>query len=81
MAELKIPYLKKLRTYNPEGIARDLTANGTKFPIERIKWKEHPHKPEVRVYAGYNYKYLFLHFVVKSDYIRAEGKNDQDPVW
>jgi hypothetical protein len=81
MTELKIPYLKKLRTYDPEGITNELSAKGTKFSVDKINWKEHPHKPKVNVYAGYNYKYLFLHFSVQDDYIKAEGKSDQDPVW
>jgi hypothetical protein len=42
---------------------------------------QHPHRPETRVWAGYNDRYLFLHFDVRDDYIRAEGKKDQDPVW
>jgi hypothetical protein len=81
MAELKFPYLRKLRTYDPEGIARELAVKGTKFSIDRVNWQEHPHKPKVKVYAAYNYKYLFLQFDVQDDHIRAEGRKDQDSVW
>lgn len=81
MAELKFPCLKGLQTNNPEGITKRLLTSGTNFSIEMINWPEHPYKPKVEVYAGYNYKYLWLHFTVLEDYIRAVGKNDQDPVY
>jgi hypothetical protein len=81
MADLKFPYLKGLQTNNPEGIIKRLVSSGTKFPIDKINWTEHPYKPKVVVYAGYNYKYLWLNFMVKEDYIRAEGKKDQDTVY
>lgn len=81
MAELKFPYLKGLQTFNAEGIVNRLLTSGTNFPIEKINWPEHPYKPKAEVYAGYNYKYLWLHFVVKEDYIHIAGKKDQDPVY
>ncbi len=81
MADLKIPYLKELKAGDPITLKQELTTKGAVIHIDTINWKEHPHKPETTVWAGYNDQYLFLHFDVKSDYIRAEGRNDQDPVW
>lgn len=81
MAELKFPYLKGLQLNNPEGIIKRLLTSGTNFSIDKINWPEHPYKPKVEVYAGYNYKYLWLHFAVQGDYIHIASKNDQDPVY
>ena len=81
MAILKFPYLKDLKSDNPEGIIQKLVKSGTKFPIDRINWPEYPYKPQVEVCAGFSDEHLWLHYLVKEDYIRAEGKKDQDPVW
>jgi hypothetical protein len=81
MANLKFPYLKDLKSDNSQTIVRELTASGAKFSIDKINWIEYPYKPELAIYAGYNDKYLWLHFKVKEDYIRAEGKKDQDTVY
>ncbi len=81
MAELRIPYLREVKAGDPGTLKNYLIARGVAFRIETINWQEHPHKPETTVWAGYNDRYLFLHFDVKDDYIRAEGRKDQDPVW
>lgn len=81
MASLKFPYLNGLQMNNPEGIITKLLTEGTQFTIDKINWMEHPYKPKVEVYAGYNYKYLWLHFNVEKDYMRIVGKNDQDTVY
>lgn len=81
MADLKFPYLKNLIPDDLASLTKELMTKGAKFAIDRINWKEYPYKPDVKVYAGYTNKTLFLHFMVRKDYIRAEGINDQDPVW
>ena len=81
MADLKFPYLKGLQTFNEEGVVKRLFTSGTNLSIDKINWPEHPYKPKVEVYAGYNYKYLWLHFTIQQDYFHAAGKIDQDPVY
>jgi hypothetical protein len=81
MADLKFPYLKDLIPANSQQIIPKLKSSGAKFSIDRINWPEYPYKPEVTGYAGYSDKYLWLNFEVEGDYIRAEGKKDQDTVY
>ena len=81
MADLKFPFLKDTTSVNPQQIIRELKSSGAMFSIETINWQEYPYKPEVTIYAGYDDKFLWLHFIVQEDYIRAEGKKDQDTVY
>lgn len=81
MADLKFPYLNDLRSDNPEGLILELVTSGKKFSIDRINWPEYPYKPKVEIIAGFGKEHLWLHYMVKDDYIRAEGKKDQDSVW
>ena len=81
MTDLKIPFLKDINTTKPAEIAQELTESGIRLAIEKINWPEHPYRPVTAVFAGYTEKHLWLHFLVEGDYIRAEGKHDQDPVY
>jgi hypothetical protein len=81
MTDLKIPFLKDIYQTKPEEIALKLIETGIRLPIEKINWPEHPYRPTTAVYAGYIRSHLWLRFMVEGDYIRAAGKNDQDPVY
>ena len=81
MAVQKIPFLKDSKETNPQGIAQELLKTGTRLQINKINWPEFSHHPETNVCCGYTEKHLWLHYSVKGDYFRAEGKKDQDPVY
>ena len=58
-----------------------LKAEGTLFPVSQVNWKEYPHCPDVKVFAGYTDDMLWLNFSVKNDYMRAHSVHDQEPVY
>ncbi len=80
MADLKIPFLKDSKTSSEE-ISRKLIESGIRLQINKINWPEFSHRPETTVFGGYTENHLWLHFKVEGDYIRTNGKHDQDPVW
>ena len=81
MLVLKIPYLKELFPEHPSTIAKRLLVSGTAVSIDKLNWKDFPHKPDVKVYLGYCDFRLWLHYVVRNDFVRAVARIDQEPVW
>ena len=81
MSGLKIPHLNVLTVDNPAFAAKRLTASGAMIRIDQINWKDFPHLVEARVYLGYTQEYLWLHYEVFNDYVKAVYRSDQDPVW
>lgn len=81
MTELKIPYIKEMVPENPKIIADRLMDSGTILVIDRLNWKEFSHIPDIKVYTGYCDKYLWLHYKVSNDFVRAVCRQDQEPVW
>lgn len=73
-----IPYLSALTTENAGEL---LPTEGLALQLQQINWQEFPHKPEVDVYLGHSGHSLFLHYVVRKDYVRAVNRNDQEPVY
>lgn len=73
-----IPYLPTLTT---ENVGKLLPKEGLAIQLQQINWPEFPHKPEVDVYLGHAGSSLFLHYVVRKDYVRAVNRNDQEPVY
>ncbi|GET25175.1 carbohydrate-binding family 9-like protein [Prolixibacter sp. NT017] len=73
-----IPYLPALSTKNAGEL---LPKVGLVLQLQQINWQEFPHKPEVDVYLGHSGHSLFLHYVVRKDYVRAVNRNDQEPVY
>ncbi len=76
-----IPYLGQHDTAIKTDPFQALKAKGVVFPVSRINWPEFPHKPDVKVYAGYTDEMLWLNFSVQNDYMRAHSVNDQDRVY
>lgn len=81
MANLKIPYLPEMYPEKSSIINERLLASGAMINIAEINWKDFPYKPEIMVYTGYCDQRLWLHFVVRNDFVRAVCRNDQEPVW
>jgi len=81
MSGLKIPYLKEMFHENPANIADRLITSGAMINIDKINWKEYPHRPDVKVYLGYCDQKLWLHYLVANDFVRAVCREDQEPVW
>lgn len=81
MAELKIPFLKDMDGLKEGEIAQKLIESGMQLSVEKINWPEHSYHPSTVIYAGYDQNRLWIRFLVEGDYMRAEGKHDQDPVW
>ena len=81
MVALKIPYLKELYSEAPEKTPGLLMVSGAGVKIDRTNWSEFPHHPDVTVYSGHCDLRIWLHFVVKNDFVRAFCRNDQEPVW
>lgn len=81
MAEQKVPFFSNSIEDNLQELTLKLIESGVHLQINKINWPEFSHEPETNVYCGYTDNYLWLHYSVKGDYIRAAGKKDQDPVY
>lgn len=81
MAVLKIPYLKEMVQENPALIGERLIASGAMIKTDKINWAEFPHMPDTTVYLGYSDQSLWLHYLVKNDFVKAVYRKDQEPVW
>lgn len=81
MSGLKIPYLKEMFPEHPAIIAERLMVSGAVIPIDKINWKDFPYHPDVKVYLGYCDQRLWLHYLVRNDFVRAVCRQDQEPVW
>jgi len=50
--------------------------------IDQVNWPEGwPEKPEVSVEVKNDHEYLYLHYFVKGEQLRAVTTEDQGPVW
>lgn len=50
--------------------------------INNVNWPQaFPEKPEVRVEVSNNHDWLFLHYYVRGEQLRAVTTEDQGPVW
>jgi hypothetical protein len=81
MSVLKIPYLNVISPGNPALIAGQLINSGTKIKIDKINWNDFPHFIDTSVFLGYTDQYLWLHYIVLNENLRAVCRKDQDPVW
>ena len=53
-----------------------------KYAVDKLNWPEaFPEKPEVSVEVNNDHDYLFLHWHVKGEQLRAVTTEDQGPVW
>ncbi len=71
MCELKIKRISSV----------DEIKGSPKNIVGNINWAEYPYKPEVTFSMGYNDKFLFIHFEVVEDHIKAQWLNDNESVW
>jgi hypothetical protein len=81
MSILKIPHLKELSSENPTFTAARLVASGAAIAIDKINWSDFSYLIDVKAYLGYTEQYLWLHYNVKNELVKAVYKDDQDPVW
>ena len=81
MAVLKVPYLKELSADNPAQTASQLIASGVMITIDKINWNDFPLYVDTKVCLGFSNQYLWLHYMVKNENIKAIYSHDQDPVW
>ncbi len=49
--------------------------------VGNVNWAEFPYKPEVSFSMGYNDEYLFIHFDVVENHVKAQYLNDNEAVW
>jgi hypothetical protein len=73
-----IPYLPALTTENAGDL---LLSEGWTIHLQEINWPDFNHLPEVYVFLGHSGHSLFLHYVVRKDFVRAVNRKDQDPVY
>ena len=53
-----------------------------KYAVDKLNWPEaFPEKPEVSVEVKNDHDFLFLHWHVKGEQLRAVTTEDQGPVW
>ena len=53
-----------------------------KLKIDNVNWPESfPEKPEAEVEVSNDHEYLFLHYYVRGEQLRAVTTEDQGPVW
>ena len=53
-----------------------------KLNIDKVNWPEGwPEKPEARVEVRNDHEYLYLHYYVQGEQLRAVTTEDQGPVW
>jgi len=81
MSGLKIPYLNELTPNDSKFTSSRLMASGAQIKIDKINWNEFPHLIEAKVYIGYNDQFLWLHYQIGGELIRAVCLADQEPVW
>ena len=81
MSILKIPYLIEMFPDDPANIVKRLMTFGAMIKIDKINWENYPHMPDVKVCLGYCDQRLWLHYLVKEDFVRAVCREDQEPVW
>ena len=50
--------------------------------INNVNWQDRfPYRPETRVVVSNDHEYLYLHYFVKGEQLRAVTTEDQGPVW
>jgi len=81
MKGLKIPRLEEMSHQDTYVIGKTMVACGVMIVIDKINWMNFPHLPSVKVYLGYSNQYLWLHYLVSNDFVRAVCREDQEPVW
>jgi len=81
MKGLKIPRLEDMSQLDSPTIGKTMVASGVRIVIDKINWMNFPHLVSVKVYLGYNSQYLWLHYVVNDDFVRAVCCQDQQAVW
>jgi Carbohydrate-binding family 9 len=81
MSILKIPFLKEFSCSDPIVIQRHLIGLGKQISINQINWVDYPHCIDVQSYMGYSDQYLWIHYQIKGEHIKAVYHVDQDPVW
>lgn len=81
MSGLKIPYLKQLTSAGSMDAAELLMSNGALIRIDKINWADFPAIIDTSAYTGYSNDYLWIHYVVRNETIRAVCRQDQEPVW
>jgi len=81
MSILKIPYLKEMFPDDQANIVKRLMTSGEMIKIDKINWENFPHMPDVKLCLAYCDQRLWLHYIVKDDFVRAACREDQEPVW
>jgi hypothetical protein len=81
MSGLMIPCVGTMSHTHPSKIGKRLTDSGKVISVDKINWENFPHLPDVKVYLAYDARYLWMHFTVSDDFIRADCRRDQEPVW
>jgi hypothetical protein len=81
MIGLKIPRLKEMSRFGSLAIDKTMVASGVMIVIDKINWMNFDHLPSVKVYLGYSNQYLWLHYLVSNDFVRAVCREDQQTVW
>ena len=81
MSGLMIPHLKELSSDNPVFTSARLMASGACIAIDKINWTDFPYLVDVKAYMGHTEQYVWLHYRVNNDLIKAVYTDDQDPVW
>lgn len=49
--------------------------------IAQVNWTDFPYKPEVMFKMGHSGSEIFLQYLVREKYLRAQYKNDNEKVW
>lgn len=79
---LHLPYIPALDSYeSSDAILNALDVNGSRRTISCTNWeKEFPYKPLATFSAAHSGKAIYIDFLVRCNYLRAENYVNQSPV-
>ena len=81
MYQLHIPYIPSLASLSMPEVANALEDGGVRFTVESLNWPaEFPYRPLTVVTAAHTDDTLFIDFLVRCNYLRAENYLDNSPV-
>ena len=81
MKRVEVHYLANIPYDQREDVQRLLIGKGAKLDISTLNWADFSHFPPVTLFLGYCGEKLWLHYMVKGDFVKAEFQHDHDPVW
>lgn len=79
---LNIPRIDELDVFtDPQAITSLLDDKGARHDISHVNWPDvTPYRPKATFAVAYSRQYIYIDFLVRCNYLRAENYADQSPV-